>query len=152
MIDPISSCVSGTLEMSVEGAHNGFIAICAVRCPSARSRIFLQAGSWTSSPIANPPAFPHSCLTYVSYRALSSNAEKRFISTVQEKVSFPRSVWIVHQWARVGKGIGTGFPKHSIFRLSITLRKRSHVFITKLVCHITSTSLQSFLCKKKRKK
>jgi len=35
LVDRISSCVSGTAEMSVEGAHNGFIAICAVRCPSA---------------------------------------------------------------------------------------------------------------------
>lgn len=52
---------------------------------------------------------------------------------------------------RAGKGIGTGFPKHSIFHLSIMLRKQSHGFITKLVCHITSTSVQSFLCKKRKK-
>lgn len=102
--DPISSCVSGTQEMSMEGERNGFIAICAVRCPSTWSLIFLQAGSWTSSPIANPSVFPHSCLTYVSHRAFSSNAEKRFMSTVQEKVSFPVQVWILHQQAKSGEG------------------------------------------------
>lgn len=58
--------------------------------------------------------------------------------------------YISRLWPR--KGIWTSFPKRSIFHLSIVLRKWSHAFITKLVFHITGTSMQRCLCRKRKKK
>lgn len=98
------------------------------------------------------PVFPHSCLTYVSHRALSSNVEKRFMAMEQEKVSSP-SVWILHQQAMTEEGNLDRFSQALYFPFKHCAQKMIPCLHNKAcVSHYRHIHAALFMQKKKKKK
>lgn len=105
-----------SLSMFLEGERRGFIAICAVGCPSTWTHL-LQAENWTSSPTAVSPMQAAEPFAAMLRKDLCLQYRRKSPSLLKSEFYISR--------LHLGKGIWTGFPKCSIFYLNIMLRKWS---------------------------